>query len=376
MHKKIIFLSAIMFVFSTVRASAVIQSPKKGVAGGYYPNAAQNTPPRLQQVGVNWFYDWNAEQYEFQIARNSCTEFVPLISYHASDDYQESYINSVTQSGLYWLIGNEPDWVLGGCDNLDSDGTKAQCDGISGYQLLDNYVEYARKIKAHDGSAKLIFGGFLTAGQKTDPQKPVPPAYYMAELLYQRLIANDIHPDGWAIHMYNCCNTTNGFEYALEQWKNVQNTRLGGIETETWITELGKLGTDAGMETWMENVVNYMETNTNPSLKVDRYAWFSLMTYLKDDGTPKFGDIGLYNASGSISNLGTKYSSLPTSSLSTPQPCTPGLITTQTGWNKITLTENRTNILNNCVVSSKRGQRWKIFKTSFNTLKPYYAKCH
>jgi len=383
----LLFLAAFSFYNSAVLAS--VQTPKKGVAGAYYPNAILNTPDKLKEVGVSWFYDWHAESYGFDLATKSCTEFVPMIRYQASSDFRASYINSVTKKGAYWLIGNEPDQAA----SEDSDGKRASAE-----ELITAYVKYAKTIKALDPTAKLIFGGFVTPGEYISQTQTQPPGYNIARLINDSLKQNNIKADGWHIHQYNCCNVDN-FKKSLASWKEWQNRILGG--GETWITEMGWLETRSGMENWMKEVVNYMETNSNSTLTVNRYAWFSLPTFLKKDGTPAFGNCGLYNTNGSISSLGLAYASLPTSSTATPRLCssttpspttqpsptpttnitptpspTPQLTSTQRGWNKISLNNPPENIFTNCRVTSKKETFWKIFKTASNPGKPYYTKCN
>lgn len=399
MKSKSLWFFLIFYLFSFSPVLAATFSAKKGVAGAYYPSPVLKTIPKLRYLGANWFYNWDINPNLSRAAKTNCLQYIPMARYLWGDtddqkikDNIDAFFNNPNNAytpGSYWLIGNEPDQSSSG----GSDLTRITGDRVANPDttLLNKYVTYAAYIKTHDQFAKFIIGGFITAGDYTSTTQTRPPAYSQAFILKNSFAAAGIAIKGWHIHMYNCCgaiiNDTNNFLKSLRLWKNYQISSLGG--GETWITEMGDLHNTAGMREWMTSVVNYLETHyTTSNVKVDKYAWFTLPTYLNDDGvTMPYGDCGLYRPNESPSLLGIRYASLPASSTATPRPCgaasprptvapTPTPITTQPGWNLITLSENRNNIFNNCSVSSKRDDRWKIITTIFDTIKPYYAKCY
>lgn len=331
---KILLLIIFLFVLNPVKIQASITSPKKGVAGFIYPNPQVSTPPALNKIGASWIYDWNAELYGLNVPG-----FVPMLRY-GSTNWEQNIVNITnTHKGLYWLIGNEPD----SAGSTDSDGKRADWE-----TLKSTYIEFAKTIKQHDSTSKLIIGGFLTTSEN-DTTKP---AYNMSRLLNDSLKANNITVTGWHIHLYNCC-ILDTFTGSLAKWKEWQNRVLGG--GETWVTEFGNL--NAANPDWMTQTVNFMEQSPD----VDRYAWFSLPTYTNFAGGLILPD------NSSLSYLGQIYSTLPTNGQTH--------IETQKGWNKISLTATYNNIFTNCSVSSKRGNFWKIFKNNFGPGQPYYTKC-
>lgn len=396
MSKIIVIL--ILLLFFKTDASASVQTSKKGVAGAYYPNAAAETPDKLRQIGASWFYSWHAELHGFNIESRSCTPFVPMIRYfdNQADAFQKiEQVISSGKRGLYWLIGNEPDMSA----TSDSDGYRRDPTAI-----LNGYAAYAQKIKTLDPTAKIIVGGFVTPSNITaSSQTPQPPAYNMARLLKDNLKGKNITPEGWHIHLYNCCQLED-FKTALRYWKDWQNRVLGG--GETWITEFGSLQNRAGMLDFMQNTVNFMESNQEAQYLVNRYSWFSI----KESQIPG----GLFDENGNITSFGQTYANLPPNGPS-PAPClaisppptptrtpTPTPLTTNTpfptptffstptlnpttppivdlspGWNFVNPRESPDpSLTSRCVSATKKiSQFWKItFATTPNT--KHYFRCY
>lgn len=411
---KILLLILFVLFLSSTNANAALQTPKKGVAGIFYRESfiPTPTPPfsisdvntaALQKLGVKWFYGWHAETYGFDIQSKSCAKFVPMIRYY--HNIQDSYnkiqaIINLGHRGIYWLIGNEPDFVGEDSDGkymnwlinpADPNGPRVGSDG-----LLENYALSIKKIKTLDPTAKIIVGGFLTISEY--PTKQEPDALNWGRVLKGKITAKGVTVDGWHIHLYNCCSFNN-FKLALERWKNWQNTVLGG--GETWVTEYGSIENRAGIDAFMTDATNLMETSTENRYKVDRYSWF----YLISGG--RWTHCGLIgqNSSLPLTSLGTRYSNLPQGGLTpvycqnptvtptqTPIPTntisptpttslTPTISPTPTigtskGWNKLSLTSSYTSSsFPTCKITLKNNTFWQSFILGNLQNKTYFLNC-
>lgn len=308
--ESIFFLFLILFLSNVTLLYATVQTPKKGVGAVVGRNEIDTAPPGLQALGISWFFNWALTSPGFEIGRRSCTEFVPLVRYKASEDDRRSEIEPIAKNhrGIYWLIGNEPDSF----GSTDSDGGRVKGIPNGDLELIRAYTSYAKTIKTIDPTAKLILGGFASVVEY--PEK-TPVAYNFARVLKDSLINNGVYPggqrpEGWHIHLYDCCDLNN-FKTDLKAWKEWQNRVLGG---ETWVTEFGSLGPQPNINIFMKDTVNFMETTNDPNYRVNRYAWYAFNK----------GPASLYNGAVTppLSQMGRVYADLPyVGPRPTPVPC-------------------------------------------------------
>lgn len=243
-------------------------SAKKGVGG--------EGADQLRKIGVSWAYIWYVAQDNF----NTVYEHVPMIW---GRDYTATSVTRVARAhpGSYWLIWNEPDYW--------------QWANISPSEAAQIYRTLRPLIKGADPTAKLIVGGVFNLNVTWLNN-------FRNE--YKALYNEWPVVEGWHVHHYVGRDNYNTVTWR-DQLTTVKTWMTSiGSTGELWLTEFGCLNSDAVAAQVMQEQVPWLEAQ--PWLT--RYAWYA--AYASGPSCP--GCAGsLFNADGSLTNLGELYRQLP-----------------------------------------------------------------
>ena len=244
-------------------------SAKKGSAG-------EAGADSMSQAGISWGYTWGLSPNNF----NTTYTHVPMIW---GKDYDPVAVTQLAQTrrGSYWLIWNEPDYW--------------QQANLTATQAAQSYRALRPLILGADPTAKLIVGGVLQLNTAWLSQ-------FRSE--YMRLYGEWPMVEGWAGHYY-----AGAADYNTTTWRtSIQAMRdwmvaNGGL-VQFWLTEFGCLNSEAIAAQIMSEQVPWLEAQP----WVTRYAWYG--AYASGAGCPNCSG-SLFNADGSLTNLGRAYRVLP-----------------------------------------------------------------
>lgn len=256
-------------------------SSKKGVGGGPWDDRGI-ARDQMNTIGASWYYNW--QYWNYYNYYQTGVELVPMIRYRYNSSYVlfdrntqkltsfgESTVQTTVSAnrlgtGLYWLVGNEPDHPNE--DNLLNKADQARV-----------YRNISQEIKRYDPQAKIIVGGWASPNgnwRQLDVFKKEWKNSAGQSSLCQEIAGFHFHhyPDD---NSKKYLNNFNAFYKYIHDFASYLKWEIcPDKEMEVWLTETGDMFTYNYELNDLKQFANWLIPKLEEDSSFDRYAWYKL----------------------------------------------------------------------------------------------------